>query len=288
MIGSPHVLSDMDVRAGIQTVAQRLLGSSDKWTELVSLNNLVPPYLTLDPVKAYGQPLDKQALSATLAAGATQVALTAQQQLWAQGNNVVFAASGASGVISESQVIESYDGTTLTWLSGLRNSYPQGSFIATYAAQVFQAKVLMPGQVLYLPVTSSSFVLSQDGSQTDVFGTDAQAPLAWKDGDIAMVSGLPVLLQRIQAVLGAATGSMPQAPDFGNRFRFAFGAIPQSVEWQAYAREALLKLPEISQVTDLTLNQSGSQVYVSAKVWLYTNRTPLDLVNEPLTLPITQ
>ncbi len=288
MIGAPHILTDMDVRAGIRAVTQRLLGSTDSWQEIVSINNLVPPYFTFDPVKAYGFPLDQQVLSAILSAGATQVSLSAQQQLWTQGNNVVFATSGANGIVTESHVISSYDGVTLKWQSGLQNGYSQGSYLATYPAQVFQNKVLMPGQVLYLPVTrADSFVLSQSGSLTDVFGSDAKDPFVWANGDIALVSGLDTLLQRMQMALQTPVGSMPQAPTLGSRFRLATGALTQSVEWVAYTREALLKLPEISQVTDLKISQTGDQSYISAKVWVYTSKAPLELINEPLTLPIT-
>ena len=289
MIGAPHILNDMDIRAGIQAVAQRLLGSVDQWMDLVSINSLEPPYFTFDPVKAFGLALDKQVLSSALSVGATQVTLAAQTQLWTVGNNVVFATSGSSGIITESQVISSYDGTTLVWQSGLLNAYPQGSYIATYPAQVFQSKILMPGQVLYLPITQgNSFVLSQNGALSDTFGADAQDPISWSNGDISMIFGLNVLLQRIRAALGTPAGSLPQAPTFGERFRLATGAIPTSVDYVTFAREALLKLPEISQVTDLVLNQSGDQVYASGKVWVYTSKTPLELINEPLTLPITQ
>ena len=279
----------MDVRAGIQTVAQRLLGDMNKWTELVSINSLSPPYFTFDPVKAFGSPLDTQILSLPLSSGAKQVTLSAQQQLWTVGNNVVFATSSSSGIITESHTIASYDGVTLKWQNGLLNGYPQGSYIATYPAQVFQSGVLMPGQVLYLPITQSgSFVLSQSGSLTDVFGTDAQDPISWTNGDITMISGLPVLLQRFRTVLGTALASLSQAPSFGHRFRLATGAISSSVDWIVFTREALLQLPEVSQVTDLVINQSGTTSYVSGKVWVYTSKTPIELVNEPLTLPITQ
>lgn len=290
MIGSPHILSDMDVMAGIQAVAQRLLGSMDLWAELVSINSLEPPYFTFDPVKAFGTALDKQSVSSSLSIGTTQVSLSAQPQLWTAGNNVVFATSGPNGIVTESQVITSYDGVTLIWQNGLQNSYPQGSFLATYPAQVFQTKVLMPGQILYLPITQgSSFVLSQNGSLSDTFGTDAKDPISWSNGDIAMISGLDVLNQRIRAALGTPTGSLPQASTFGQRFKLATGAVALSVDFIAFAREALLKLPEVSQVTDLKITQSnGTQNYVSGKVWVYTSKTPLELVNEPLTLPITQ
>lgn len=288
-VGNPHILTDMDVRAGIQTVAQRLLGDMSKWAELVLINSLSPPYFTFDPVKAFGLPLDTQVLSLKVNAGVMQVNISAQQQLWTVGNNVVFATSSSSGVVMESQTITAYDGTTLKWQNGLLNSYSQGSYIATYPAQVFQNKVLMPGQVLYLPIAQSgSFVLSQSGSLTDVFGTDAQDPITWVNGDIAMISGLPVLLQRFRSVLGTALASLPQAPSFGQRFRLATGAISSSVDWVVFTREALLQLPEVSQVTDLVITQSGTTNYVSAKVWVYTSKTPLELVNEPLTLPITQ
>lgn len=288
-VGAPHTISDMDVRAGIQAVAQRLLGSADQWVDIAAINSLEPPYLTFDPVKAFGLPLDKQSLPSALSVGSTQISISLQQQLWTPGNNVVFAIASSNGIVTESQTITSYDGTTLKWQKSLQNYYPQGSLIATYPAQVFQNKVLMPGQVLYLPITqANSFVLSQNGSLTDVFGADAKNPITWENGDIAIVSGLDVLLQRISSVLGTPLNSLPQAPTFGQKFRLATGSVG-SLDFLVYAREALLELPEISQVTDLKITkQSGTAAYISGKVWVYTSKTPLELINEPLTLPITQ
>lgn len=286
-IGSPYVLTDADVRSGIQAVSQRLLGDVSDWKTLVSINSLAPPYFTFDPVKAFGLALDTQSVPSSLSSGATQISLVTQPQLWIAGNNVVFAKSSSNGIVTEAQTIVSYDGRVLAWGNGLRNSYPTGSYLATFPIQVFQSKVLMPGQILYLPTTqTNSFVVSQSGSTTNVFGTDAQDPISWENGDIGMVSGTSVLMQRIRCVLGTEIYSLPQAPLFGQRLRLLVGANVNSVDWTVFVREALLRLSEISQVTDLSISQGKNQIFISGKVYVYTSKTPLELVNEPFTLPI--
>lgn len=288
-IGAPYILTDMDVQQGIEALSMRLLGDASLWPEIVQLNQLIPPYMTMDPIAAYGLPLDKQVLTAAVSAGATQTALTANVQLWVAGNTVVFVASGVSGLISEVQTIASYDGQTLTWGAGLQNSYPIGTQVLTYPVSVTQGKILMPGQIIYLPVTAQtqSFVLSLDAMLSDVLGSDAAAPLTWANGDIATVQGPVTLGQRLRAVLLTWLQTLPQAPGFGSQLNRLIGMGTNTVEWTAYARQAILTLPEVSQVTDMSVTANGDQVNISAKVWIATSSTPL-LLNESLTLPILQ
>ena len=79
---------------------------------------------------------------------------------------------------------------------------------------------------------------------------------------------------------------MPQAPTFGSRLNQVVGNVSTSTEYLAWIRAALLNLPEVENVTDLVVRQSGDQVLLSARVWVYTSNTPLVLLDQALTLPV--
>ncbi len=289
MIGSPHILTDADVRGGMEALAQRLVGAASLWTELVKLNSLAPPYMTLDPVAAYGLPQDSESLGASISAGTSSFALSAPIQLWQPGDTVALAATTASGIVSESGTVKTYDGTTLVLVAGVQNAYPQGASLLSYPpAPIAPTQILMPGQVLYLPVTgqAASFVLTQAGVTTDVFGSDALAPLSYSGGDIATVQGPATLAQRLRTALLTQRGSMPNAPTFGSRLHRVTGAVYSRTEYLAWIRDALLGLPEVQNVTDVQVATSGDQATLSAKVWVYTSKTPLVLLGEALTLPV--
>lgn len=290
MIGLAHILTDSDVRGGIQALAAKLLDDQDLAPDLINANNLIPPYLTMDPVQVYGQPLDVESTSSSLSAGDQQLALSASLQLWQQGDTVVFASSSATGLTIEAQIVQNYDGATLKWASGLLNNYPQGSQILSFAPMVIQSQILMPGNILFLPINelpSGTFVLTTGGQLTDALGSDAAAPLSWSNGDIATVSGTATLTQRMRAVLGTLIASLPQSPGWGSLVSKVVGKPTNATQIKAYATQALLSLPEITQVTGQAVTVAGNAIYFSCTAIIATTNTPLAVANEPLTSPIS-
>ena len=285
----PHILTDQDVRGGMEALSQKLLGDASLWPQLVTLNALVPPYLTLDPVAAYGLPQDTEALSGAVSSGSSSFALSAPLQLWQPGDTVALAATTSSGIVSESGTVKSYDGTTLVLVSALQNPYPKGASVLSFPPTPIEpTQILMPGEVLYLPVTgqSTSFVLTQAGVTSDVFGSDALSPLSFQGGDIETVQGPSTLAQRLKTALLTEKGSMPNAPTFGSRLHQVTGAVYSRTEYLAWIRDALLALPEVENVTDVQVAMNGDQAAISAKVWVCTSKTPLVLLNEALVLPV--
>ncbi len=290
MIGAPHIVTDSDVSRGLEALALRLLGDASLWPELVTLNNLIPPYLTFDPIQAYGIPVATALVTTAISAGASSFPLSASVQQWQPGYTWVLAASTAAGLISESGSIKAYDGTTLTPVDPVQNAYPDGATALVYApAPIGQPQVLMPGGVLYLPLQTgmASFVFSAGGQQTDVFGSDAQSPISFSEGDIATAAGPAVLAQRLRTAILTPQGSLPQSVGFGSRIHQVLGSPPASVRWATWVRQALMGLPEVAQVTDVSAVQAGDTLTVSAKVYVHTSAAPLLLQNESLTLPVT-
>ena len=288
-LGLPHILSVSDCQSGIMALAARLLSSQDLWPELVQANNLIPPYVTTNPIKAYGQPMDTQSATAVLAAGSTQTPLSASVALWAAGDTVVFVASGSTGLVSEAHTITSYDGATLQWSGGLQDAYPVGAQMLSYPANVIQGSILMPGSTMFLPLDllPSGFTLTTGAQLTDVIGSDALSPVTFQDGDLATVAGPALLAQRVRAALTTLLGSLPQALGWGSGIPQTLGAPTNDTRAMALARQALLKLPEITQVTELKMTVDGDQKFITANITLSTTNTVLSLVNEPLTSPIS-
>lgn len=290
MIGFPHILTDYDCTVGIRAVAANLLGDQSAWQELVNLNNLIPPYFSLFPGDSLGPVLDATSLTAAASAGATSVSITAPNpQVWIQGNKAFFSTASASGITSEVVIISSYSSGTLILQDSLQNDYQSGATVSVYAPIVQGSQqVLLPGDILYLPVTSGSAVFSQ-GQFSDVFGSDLLNPVAFSGGDLQAVSGVNTLVQRISAAISTPLGSLPLHPEFGSLVYTAVGAPAQSsVKWRALLRDSLLSLPEVSDVTQVQADIQGDKALVSCLLWVNTSTAPIRIQNESFALPWLQ
>lgn len=279
MIGQPHRLTDQDVALGIEALAARLLGDVNAWTQLVQLNQLVPPYLTLDPTQVYGPALAQAVAGDPIAQGATTIPLANQSlTAWANATTLVIAASGVTGLsqsgaiseigqvypsagslglITEAVTIQTYDGATLTLQTGTQYAYPAGARLQAFAQYPGQRlTVLMPGDILYLPIgATTSFVLSGSGL-TDTFGTDLQAPMAWTGTDAATVSGVALLAQRVRVRLATPLGTLPNHPTYGSILYQLVGQPLTSVRWTAAIRQCVLQEPGILGVTGITVTKT--------------------------------
>ena len=290
MIGFPHILTDYDCTVGIRAVAANLLGDQSAWQELVNLNNLIPPYFSLFPGDSLGPVLDATSLTAAASAGATSVSITAPNpQVWIQGNKAFFSTASASGITSEVVIISSYSSGTLILQDSLQNDYQSGATVSVYAPIVQGSQqVLLPGDILYLPVTSGSAVFSQ-GQFSDVFGSDLLNPVAFSGGDLQAVSGVNTLVQRISAAISTPLGSLPLHPEFGSLVYTAVGAPAQSsVKWRALLRDSLLSLSEVSDVTQVQADIQGDKALVSCLLWVNTSTAPIRIQNESFALPWLQ
>ncbi len=283
MIGKPHIITPEDVERGIQALAQRLLGNADEWPTLVSINNLSPPYLTLDPSQVYGPAVAVTTLAAQVGAGATTIALPNQPQ----STNTLYLSSVASaGIIAESVGVSSYIAGVFTLASPLQNTYPAGSRVQLFSAYTTgNTQVLLPGSVIYVPVTgASSLTLTSTAQLTDVFGSDVSATFEFANGDLATVQGLGTLNQRFAIALQTELSSLPLHPDFGSGVPGSVGRTTTQTKWAALVREALTKLPEVASVQSVSVVPQGDKAYVSAAVYVHTSGTAIELQNVALTL----
>ncbi len=308
MIGQPHVLTEMDVRRGIEALAATLLGDAAQWTTLVQINQLVPPYLTLDPTQVYGPALAQGTIADPIAVGTTSVSLPNQSlAVWGTATTAVLSASGVTGInqqgaiaeigqvylspgavnlITEALSIQSYDGTTLTFTTGTQNTYPGGARIQAFSQYPGQTlTVLMPGDILYLPIGAvTGFVLS-NGQLTDTYGTDFLAPMAWTNGGLATVSGLSLLAQRCRIRLATPKGSLPNHPHYGSTLHLLVGTALTSVRWTAAIRQCLLEEPGVSGVTGITVTRVKDQLQIGAQLQTNLSLGAAQNVNLALTLP---
>ncbi len=283
MIGKPHIITPEDVARGIQALAQRLLGNADEWPTLVSVNNLSPPYLTPDPSQVYGPAVAVTTLAAQVSAGATTITLPNQPQ----STNTLYLSSVASaGIVAESVGVSSYIAGVFTLASPLQNTYPAGSRVQLFSAYTTgNTQVLLPGSVIYVPVTSaSSLTLTSTAQLTDVFGSDISATFSFANGDLATVQGLGTLNQRFAIALQTELSSLPLHPDFGSGVPGSVGHSTTQTKWTALVREALTKLPEVATVQSVSVVPQGDKAYVSAIVYVHTSGVALELQTVALTL----
>lgn len=283
MIGKPHVLSVSDVQRGIQALAAFLLGDSSQATILISTNNLTPPYLTLDPSEVYGPPTADQSLSDALSSGADAISIS---NLPLSINQVYLSYAGSTGLVAESINVANFNGQTINLATPTMNAYPVGSRIQLFSSYSLANNVLLPGDILFVPVTttSNSFNVTNQQQLIDTFGSDIESPITFANGDIATVSGLATFYQRILSALQTMVGSLPLWPLWGSQLSSAVGTPSGSVKWSAIVANCLTQLPEVDSVTNITVTTQGNQVYISCVVNANTSDTAIQLQNEAFTL----
>ncbi len=282
-IGQPYLLTVTDVERGIMALAAKLIGNADEWTTLVTVNQLAPPYLSLYPSQAYGPPAATLTLSQSVSAGPDALSLAGQPL---SINLAYFSYSGSNGLVAEAISITNYDGSTITFATPLQNTYPAGVTLQLFASyNVGNLAVLLPGQTIFVPVSgTNSLTLNTNAILTDVFGSDFTLPFAFDSGDLSNVNGLATFNQRINVAIQTELTSLPLYQDFGSELNANLGASSTSVKWTAFVREALMKLPEVDNVTNLQVTASGTNLSVSGFVWAATSNTPIQLINESFTI----
>ncbi|MCL6442473.1 MAG: DUF2634 domain-containing protein [Alicyclobacillus sp.] len=281
-LGKPHILSVTEVQRGIQALAALLLGDASEWLSLVQANNLLPPYITTNPSEIYGPPVAIATLSGPVSAEATTIHLPNQPQ---STNRLYLSSSGASGMVAEGVGVRSYDGVTFTLSTPLKNSYRQGTQVQLFSAYTASnTQVLLPGDVIFIPVQTNSFALSSTGQLTDVFGSDIAVPVSFQSGDVDTVQGLATLKQRAQAALQTMVNSMPLHMDWGSRLLTVVGQSATRTQWSVLIRECLLKLPEITNVEDASATPSGDRVYINATVYTSTSDAAIQFEGLSLTI----
>lgn len=285
MIGQPHILTVTDVQRGIQSLAAFLLGDASLWTELVSANNLTPPYITLDASQIYGPAVTDTSLSSALSQGSDTITIVNQP---ANINGVYLSYAGSNGLVAEHIDIEKYDGTTITLSTPTQNAYPQGARLQLFSSYNLQNKVLLPGDVIFVPITGlNTFTVTDQQNLVDAFGSDISSTFDFSSGDLATVSGLNTLIQRLTIALQTELGSLPLHPQFGSRLNQIIGTPSGSVKWSAVVNDCLTRLPEVSQVTNIQVNAKGNFAYISCLVYVNTSETPIQMINEAFTLTQT-
>ncbi len=280
-IGKPHIITVSDAQRGIQWIAAYYMGDVSEWTTLVQLNQLTPPYVTSDPSQVYGPPVAITSLSQSVEQGADTIPLLNYPQ---SITNAYISTVGPSGIIAEAVAVENYDGQQLTLATPLQHSYPVGSSLQLFSDYQLQNKVLLPGDVIFFPVDTESLNFTDNQELVDAFGTDIANPIQFANGDIALVSGLDTLLQRMRIALQTEIGSLPLHPQFGSALFQSIGTPTNSIKWTAVVSTCLTQLPEVDSVSNVTVNVNGTTAYVSATVNVSTSDAPIQLINEPFTI----
>lgn len=284
MIVEPYIITQGDVDRGIEALAVKLLGSASLWTEIVQINNLGSPYMVSTAAEVLGQPASSWSLTAALQAGTSQITMN---NLPLNITDLSIAGMGTAGLLAEVIAIAQYAGGVITLDSAMINTYPVGSVVQVFSSYILgNNNVLLPGSTVFIPamIANNTLVMSGNASFVNAFGTDLANPLVFANGDISTVTGVQTLLQRCSICLKTQLKSYALHTEFGSKLYGSLGTPTNNVKWASIVRQALLELPELSNVIVKNVAVERDAVTLSAALYPTTSSSTITLYNEAFSL----
>ena len=275
----------------LEHMAQKYLGDSALFYELVTINNLQPPYL--DPV---GQKLN------LLAPGALNnfIIPDTLRSSMPVGSKVSI---GSYKVREETRIVERVtsngDGTLVVFLSGAQDlsklQTTQGAFV-----RVFQPGTVKMGDFILIPLTQGSPNQSAFTPQSDVlkrldptllaFGVDIATDekdggfLRDGTGDLLLSFGLENVRQAVLTAVKTTPGELPfhqlhgVEVDAGTTY---YGTTDEAALFAQTLRGSLLKDPRYTdiQIAALSATNSGIALTLLVSIQGQSNAIPLSFVS---------
>lgn len=271
----------------LQHMAKKYLGSQDRWYELVTINNLLPPYE--DEVGT------KYALLAPPAANNLIIPDTQKNDI-AVGIKVNI---GSYRYAEEQRIIENIifnsNGTMILFLSGAQNltqfKPSEGAFVRIYAPQTTRK-----GQFVLIPSTTAAPLPSPKTPQSDAlrqldtalldFGVDVYINDLTNDlvfdasGNFQLASGFINVKQAALNALKTIQGELVWHPtygvnaDVGGRF---FGSTDEILVFGQLLRETLLQDPRFTNVLISNVSTTGTGIAIGLEVQIAGTHNPIPL-----------
>ena len=271
----------------LEHMAQRYLGSKAQWFELVTINNLQPPY-----IDAVGE---KFPLLTPGAVNNVIIADTSKQNV-PVGTKVSI---GSYKVREESRIVKrvilNENSTMVLFLSGnadlSRFKSQEGGFVRIYAPQTTK-----PGNFVLIPSHTASGVSgSVPTPTTDSLRRLDKALLAFgvdiartDDGDIIMdpngnfkyAAGLVNVKQTVLNALKTVRGELPFHPNFGVNTNIGerfFGTTDEALIFGELLRDTLLNDPRLDNVQIERIATTGTGIALQLLVTVVGSNQPLPL-----------
>jgi hypothetical protein len=255
----------------LEDMAERFLGSKEKWFDLAAINNLQPPYVDKTGTKEY--------LLGPATLSSVKISSTAGNALKI-GSKVKI---GSFSVKEESRTVikltKFEDGTMIVFLSGASDlaklKQSEKSYIKTYKPQTVNEDAM-----ILVPVDARSLLSSEKKPSLDVlkkldkalldFGVDIHRDEATgeisigKNGDFDIIYGMPAVKQAIYSLLKTNINELPFHPNYGVPFanligeRF-YGSVQFVTAFSQVLQEVILSDGRYSEafVQNLTVNETS-------------------------------
>ena len=239
---APTVISTIIIpeNATVQDIALMYLGDANQWENIVTLNNLVFPYITDDPILQLGQNVGQGTLTSTASSGASTITVSGLTYLYA-GQRVLLQSGSqyqilniTGGSFPPLGIQSTATSFTLNVTPNLASTFPSATTVVSiYPPTGDAGNILGSGATLLLPgANTTSTVTNKNTTAVSddplYFGTDiaisANGTLSLNTlGDLAVVAGLPNMNQALRNRFNTAAGSLDFHPNYGNSLETFIG-----------------------------------------------------------------
>lgn len=258
----------------LEYMAERLLGSKDRWFDIASINNLQPPYVDKTGTKEY--------LLSPGTLASVKISANRANQLKIGTKIKIGSYTVREEIRSILKIVKFDDGTMTLSLSGEPNLSKLKLSEKAYV-KIYQPQTANEDSILLIPVNTPSTLIQGKQPSLDVlkrldralldFGVDIRRDERTgelqisKNGDFDIVYGMPAVRQAIHTLLNTNINELPFHSRYGIPFantigeRF-YGNIEMAAIFSQILQEVILSDGRYSNVIvqDLTANESSISI----------------------------
>lgn len=266
-----HRLLTSDTLAGL---AARFYGDPTRWREIVTANELRPPYISSDPLDQYGAALASYLSPLPIAAGQLTIAIAGDARILRPAARVIFMRQTTSGAqLMDVCLVANFAAGVLTLQTPPTNYYPAGTALRIYApAGALRGMVAKPGDSIIIPGIGNQ--TANTSTADDRYGRDlrcdAQGRLLLTDaGDLDLLDGVANLAQQLRNRLLCERGAMVRHPAYGCDAPAYVGQTTGptlAALLQGAVASALTDDPRVASVSGITVSTELDSIVVAARV----------------------
>lgn len=272
----------------LEDMAQRFLGDKTRWYELITVNNLQPPFI--DEVGQKFELLTPGGKNTVTISDARSVDIPVAQKV--RVGSLVFREE--TRVIERK--IENGDGTVTLFLSGLQNLTELKPKDKAYV-RVFKPHTVNTGSFILIPLdirsplarvqTPSSDELRRLDGALLGFGIDIKRNVSNNDivtdasGNFQYSAGVDNVYQTIYYAIRTRLGELPFHPttyginfQIGDRF---FGTVNEAAIFSESLVNSLLRDPRFLKINVNSLKSSGTSISIEMTVYIAGTDVPIPL-----------
>lgn len=274
----------------LESMAQKYLGSSDRWMELVTVNNLKSPYVDNVGKKFY------------LSAPASFNTATISNELRNEIAPGVRIGIGSERFMEDTRVIERIrdNGTTMTLILSGKNDLSKILPKERGYVKIYKPATVRNNSFILIPSeTVSAIVTKKTSNREDIrsldrafieFGVDVRRDERTRDivldqsGNFAYAYGFPAVRQAVMNALRTRSGELPFHPNYGVNFDVGdnfFGSVDEAVVFADIITDALLADRRYADVriADVSATPTGVSMKILVKIKGFGQYIPLAFVS---------